>query len=89
MACHAFDIPYMFRPQFLWLSKKEKQLSKQYIKYVVNFMNGNINKDVAVKWPVYSADQKEYLELSHECKVGKRLREQLCRDVWAKIGYKF
>lgn len=95
MSCHAFDIPYLFNPSFVWLSDREVKLSKHYTTYFMDFMAGNINKRVTAEfpghtpWPVYSKEKKEYMNIAPDPAVGHALRKDHCAEVWAKIGYKF
>jgi para-nitrobenzyl esterase len=89
MACHAFDLPYMWRPYFVWLSKDEIKLSDHYNNYLFDFISGNISKRAKVPWPRYSSEKKEYMNLAPNPMLGHGLRKDYCKEVWSKIGYKF
>jgi len=41
--CHAFDIPYFWRPWFVPMSKESKAMARNYVKYFIGFVQGDVN----------------------------------------------
>jgi len=90
-ACHAMDLPYLWRPDFLYMSPKERALSDEMIRYFRDFMNGRMDDAVLtrhrVAWPSYHTGQGEYLELGDEIRPRRRLREPFCQLWNEQLGY--
>jgi acetylcholinesterase/cholinesterase len=89
MVCHGFDIPYLWRPYFVWFSKEEIKMLDQYTNYIVDFMYGDVNRRAKVPWPKYTVEKKQYMNIAPNPAVGHQLRQAHCNEVWGKIGYNF
>ena len=84
MACHAMDLPYLFRPSFVYMNNREANLSDYMIGYFASFLNGTLSTaNHTVPW--FEATGGQFLELGDQVQVGINLRQSYCR-FWVKLS---
>jgi len=78
-ACHAIEIPYVFKTLPRGLGEQDEKLSEAICRYWANFAKtGDPNGAGLPAWPVYTADKDEHLELGDEIQVKSRLYSEAC-----------
>jgi para-nitrobenzyl esterase len=84
-ACHAIEIPYVFKTLPRGIAEKDEKLSDAICRYWANFAKtGNPNGAGLPAWPNYATDMDECLELGDEIKVKSGLYREAC-DTLEKI----
>src|SRR5207237_1908619 len=92
-AHHAAELRYVFETRdaagALGTEKKDRALSKTMAAIWVRFAKtGDPNGEGLPRWPAYTAEKDEHLELGDEVRVGSGLRREECdllADVWASL----
>jgi len=93
--CHAFDIPFFWRPWFVKMSKTERAISRNYLKYFMGFIQGGVNFHAytdaknPVIWPIYEGQTRSVMEFNKKLNIQTGVREREC-SLWNdKLHYVF
>jgi para-nitrobenzyl esterase len=81
-AYHSAELPFVFglsRGRFALDSDAERALSRKIMGYWIRFATqGDPNGEGAVRWPAYTRDGEQYLEINTEFGLGSNLNAERC-----------
>jgi len=86
LACHAFELHYLWRPIWFRINAKERKFSDDFIKRIIGFISDKLSPST---WPSYSKSGKIMIMDDGFKATSSAYMDKMC-DFWHKqVGYEY